>query len=141
MTSSPPRILVVDDVPEILQFFVQVAATLKATPVSIETANDPLAALALVQEREFDVVVSDFNMAHTDGLTILTAARARHPQGHRVLMTGYNEILASDERIHEAGLDGQIQKPMGIKYLRGWFEACARDDSTALKAYMQTHTG
>lgn len=98
--------------PEICEFFVALMRRLKGFDITLTTETDSAKALELVRGAPFDLIVSDFRMRHVDGVEVLSAARAANPRGHRVLMTGYNEIPTSIERIREAGVDAYVQKPL-----------------------------
>lgn len=117
-TSAPLRtaprreILVVDDLPEIGEFFRALMRRLREFDVHLTTEIDSERALRLVAENRYDLVVSDFRMRQVDGVQVLTQARQTNPNGRRILMTGYNEIPASVERIREASVDAYIQKPL-----------------------------
>lgn len=54
--------------------------------------NDGAAALATLQEREFDLVVSDLQMEPVDGLALLDAIKRSRPGTPVVLMTAYGDI-------------------------------------------------
>ncbi len=80
------RVLVVDDdesirrmLPRILRGF-DVAAVAGATE-----------GLALLAAREFDLVLSDYGLQPTDGLTFLQEVQRAHPTVHRYLMSGFDE--------------------------------------------------
>lgn len=128
-------ILVVDDVPEILLFFERLAGTYRTTPIQVTTSSDPAGALKLVKERDFDVVVSDFRMPKVNGMQILAEAHHRNPGGRRVLMTGYNEIPATDAEIEMAGVTARLKKPVKASFLLEFLQACFSDDPHALDAY------
>lgn len=127
--------LVVDDVPEILQFFERVVALYRTRAVELVTTDRPADALELVGRRDFDVVISDYRMPGVDGLRVLTAARARHPEGRRVLITGYNEIPAPAQELADAGIDGRLRKPLAKGELLEFLQACLSDEPDALVAY------
>ena len=106
------EILVVDDLPEIGEFFRALMRRVHEGGIRLTTEINSERALATVRERDFDLVISDFRMRQVDGIEVLTAARERNPQGLRVLMTGYNEIPTSIERIKQARVDAYVQKPL-----------------------------
>jgi DNA-binding NtrC family response regulator len=106
------EILVVDDLPEIGDFFKSLMRRLREFDIHLVTEVNSARALEMVRERPFDLVVSDFRMRQVDGVDVLRAAYERNPKGCRILMTGYNEIPASMDRIREAQIDAYIQKPL-----------------------------
>ncbi len=48
-------------------------------------------ALETMQERGFDVAVSDMRMPEMDGATLLREIRRRHPRTARIILSGYSE--------------------------------------------------
>jgi signal transduction histidine kinase len=84
------NILLVDDDPALLQALPQ-AISLRMTGVQVQTAAEASAALALLQEREYDAIVSDIKMPGMDGLTLLEKIVARHPETPVLLITGHGE--------------------------------------------------
>lgn len=109
---APKRVLVVDDLPEICATFRDAHRRIRGMAVELTVETNSERALKLAKEKPFDLVVSDFRMKEVDGISILTAARETDPRGHRILMTGYNEIPASIERIKQARVDAYVQKPL-----------------------------
>lgn len=53
--------------------------------------ENPLDALRLLEERGFDVVVSDMRMPELDGASLLSEVEKRHPGTVRVILSGYTE--------------------------------------------------
>jgi len=79
-------------------------------PLSVTTTTDPEAALELAAE--VDCVVSDYEMRAMDGLELLEAVRADHPDLPFVLFTGRgSEGIASDAI--SAGVTDYLQKETG----------------------------
>src|SRR5205823_13941729 len=99
------EVLVVDDLPEIGDFFRALMRRMREFDIHLTTEANSEKALDLVKTNRYDLIISDFRMRQVDGIEVLTAARAHHPEGLRVLMTGYNEIPTSMERIREARID------------------------------------
>lgn len=110
--SRTRHVLVVDDLPEIGDFFVRLMRHLKGFDIDLTTETDPERAIELLREKRFDLVVSDFRMKGHDGVDVLEAALASNPGAGRILMTGYNEIPAPVSRIRRARVDAYVQKPL-----------------------------
>lgn len=106
------RVLVVDDLPEICTIFKEVHRRLRAVRVELVTETNSQRALDLIEASAFDLVVSDFRMRQVDGIEVLCRAHAKNPAGHRILMTGYNEIPTTLARIKDASVDAYVQKPL-----------------------------
>lgn len=53
------------------------------------------AALSLLEQQQFDVVVTDINMRRVDGLQVLAAARRQPGQPAVIMLTGYGSLETS----------------------------------------------
>lgn len=106
------EVLVVDDLPEIGDFFRALMRRMREFDIKLTTEANSERALELVRANRYDLIISDFRMRQVDGIEVLTAARQQNADGLRVLMTGYNEIPTSMERIKEARIDAYVQKPL-----------------------------
>jgi signal transduction histidine kinase len=84
------HILLVDDDPALLQALPQ-AISLRMTGVQVQTAGDAFIALKLLQEQEYDAIVSDIKMPGMDGLTLLDKIVVQHPETPVILITGHGE--------------------------------------------------
>ena len=84
------HILLVDDDPALLQALPQ-AISLRMTGVQVQTAGEASIALRLLQEQEYDAIVSDIKMPGMDGLTLLNKIVAQHPETPVILITGHGE--------------------------------------------------
>lgn len=112
MTAANLRILVVDDVPEILDLFKGLVRRMRAVNVQLVTEVNSARAKEMASREPFDLVLSDFRMRQVDGVEVLQAAHDMNPRGRRVLMTGYNEVPTEIARIQRAEIDAYIQKPL-----------------------------
>lgn len=108
----PKSVLVVDDLPEIGQLMRATLSRLRTAPLEITTEINSKRAIDLLATRKFDLVISDFRMREANGFQVLAAAVASNPDGHRVLMTGYQDIPATRADIDAAKVDAYIQKPL-----------------------------
>jgi DNA-binding NtrC family response regulator len=101
------RILVVDDEHVIRELMREILELGGYETVGAET---PERALALLDEEDISLVVSDIVMPGLSGLELLGAVRATHPDLPVVLVTG----AGTDENVNEAvarGADGVVIKP------------------------------
>jgi len=134
MEAPAKRVLVVDDVPEILDLFKGLMRRVRTVPVQLATEVNSARARDLAASEPFDLVISDFRMRQLDGVEVLTAARSRHPEGRRVLMTGYNEVPTDLARIQAAGIDAYVQKPLKSQDLLHLILDFLQDDEAAIAA-------
>ena len=72
---SPRRILVVDDDDEIREILTTVLA---ADGHQVEGARDGSEALAMLEQRPYDLVLSDLHMPRVDGPSLYEILRTRH---------------------------------------------------------------
>jgi len=73
---AKPRILVVDDEEMVAFMLAELLKLLGYEPI---VCNDPLRALAMLEENDYDLVLSDFRMPEMDGREFYQTAVARNP--------------------------------------------------------------
>lgn len=95
-----PSILVVDDEPDMLDFIERVTRR-RFEVTRCANGED---ALALLAEREFDVLVTDHKMPRMTGLELLERLGDRYPRMVRVLLSGYTDV----PDVHRAGATGRV---------------------------------
>src|SRR5919205_2605171 len=108
------RILVVDDEPHVGAICAQ---TLRLDSHVVESTTKPAAALRLLQESHFDLLLTDINMPGMSGLELANRARSLDPALGIVMMTAY----ASYENMAAAlqqGVTNFISKPFEMEELR-----------------------
>ena len=108
------RILVVDDEPFVCD---AVKMMLAFDGHSVETANSAKEALAILDKKDFDVIITDFAMPVMKGDELAAAIKARSPEQPVVMITAYAEMLqASGSPLN--GVDFLISKPFLLENLR-----------------------
>ena len=105
---ASPKVLVVDEA----NFRKLVSSALNS--FTVVEASDGQEALAMVQEDELDLVITDIRMPNMDGFGLLQNLRAEFPLLPVVAVSSYLED--DDGRDHE--FDEVIEKPFGVKDLR-----------------------
>jgi ATP-dependent Lon protease len=108
--SRKPQILVVDDEEIVRRNLTHV---LTSENYSVETARDGREAMAALEKKDFDVVLSDIKMEKMDGMALLRHVKARSPETQVILMTGYATINDAVE-IMKKGAFSYIAKPFNI---------------------------
>jgi DNA-binding NtrC family response regulator len=114
--SNAKRLLIVDD-EETLTF--SLYQTFIKAPIECEvlTAASGEAAVARIEEKPFDLVITDLAMPGLSGLELLQYIKKIHPQTPVILITAYG----SDERKEKAlqwGAAGYLEKPFDIHEIR-----------------------
>ncbi|MDP2156718.1 MAG: endopeptidase La [Nitrospirota bacterium] len=130
--SRKPQILVVDD-EEIVRR--NMSHVLTKENYSVETARDGREAMAAIEKKDFDVVLSDIKMEKMDGMVLLQHVKTRSPETQVIMMTGYATINDAVE-IMKKGAFSYIAKPFNIdevlKTIKGAVERrMTRHDSRA----------
>jgi DNA-binding NtrC family response regulator len=82
------RLLVVDDEPDILEIL-----TVLFHEHAVTTAASGADALALLQARPFDVLITDARMPGMSGFALIEAARKLYPRLPVVVVTGHHPAL------------------------------------------------
>ena len=88
MTDTAPRILVVDDEPEMRQMIADYLRDIEN--YSVADAKNGIEALSKLEKQPFDLVLSDINMPGMKGFDLLKIVREKYPSIKRVLITAYN---------------------------------------------------
>jgi DNA-binding NtrC family response regulator len=111
------NILVVDDKPELSQYFA--SGFRHFEDCSVQTANKVGAALAHLEAGAFDVVVTDLSIEKThDGLSILKAARQRDDLTQVIVVTAYATPELSVEVLSLGAFDFFSRVSATIDFLR-----------------------
>lgn len=82
-------------------------------------ASDGREALNQIQAESPDLVLLDIQMPLLDGFAVLRAARGLNPtSGARFIALTALAMESDRQRIHDAGFDGYVAKPISISDLR-----------------------
>jgi two-component system response regulator AtoC len=111
---SALEILLVDDEPSIR---LTVADVLRDAGHSVTTASDGEEALNLIEDRPFDLVISDIRLPKADGMTIFRRLRADRPTTGVILMTAYATVSDAVAAMKEGALD-YLTKPFDVDEIR-----------------------
>ena len=101
------KILVVDD-QESMRVLLQ--DMLEEIGYEVSLAEGGMQALKMLEESQFDLVLSDLNMPEMDGSVLLKEIKARYPGLPVVIITGYG-TFHTEKRLMREGADGYISKP------------------------------
>ena len=108
MAERPPKILVVDDVPENVRLL---EAVLVSRGYEVVTANDGRAALERVQTAEPDLILLDVMMPGLDGYAVCSQLRANDDTAVLPVIMVTSSIGQEKTKAIEAGADDFIPKP------------------------------
>jgi CheY-like chemotaxis protein len=113
------RVLVVDDEEEVRKY---VVTALRSAGVDVRSASSAKEALDALEEWAADVVLTDLAMPHADGFDLLhwiRNAAAERIRGVPVVALTAFAMPEDRERVHEAGFQGFLAKPVDPAQLRG----------------------
>lgn len=109
-----PSILVVDDEKVALNNLVYI---LKKQGYSVTGTQSGNRALVLLEEREFDLVLTDLKMEKVDGMRILARSKELQPDTEVVMITGYATVDSAINAM-KAGAYHYIAKPFKLDEVR-----------------------
>jgi two-component system, NtrC family, response regulator HydG len=108
------KVLVIDDEP----FHAEtVAEGLERVGYECILATSGKAGARLIEQEDFDVIVTDLKMADLDGLAILRKAREVLPEAEVIMITGHGDVKTAVEAIKE-GAANYLTKPVDLEELR-----------------------
>lgn len=111
---NAPYILIVDDDTALLQALPQ-ALRLRIQDVTVDIADSAQKAFFLIEQNDYDVIVSDIKMPGMDGLTLLAKIKALRPETPTLLITGHGEHNLAIQALRGGAYDF-IQKPIDRDY-------------------------
>jgi DNA-binding NtrC family response regulator len=103
------RILIVED-QATLAFFLAQSLMSEAEDYEVLTARDAETAVAKMEEKPFDVVISDIVLPEMDGVSLLVQTRKQWPGTRVILMTAYGSAEIK-KRARRMGAFAYIEKP------------------------------
>lgn len=115
------RILVVDDNEDSLFVF---AELLRLEGAIVDSASSGVAALRMVAEGDYDLLLSDVGMPEMSGIELMQRVRkmplAKQPRGIAITgFTGETDV----QRVLDAGFDAHVAKPVSIERLKSVLES------------------
>ena len=123
MEPSSYRILIVDDEPVIIALL---ASFLSSQGYLCETATNGRAALEIVSQNHFDVVITDIVMPDMDGITLTQKLSHQFPNLFIMVMTGYYDEKTMENAV-AAGAHEFIKKPFSLAEFDMRFQRMIRE--------------
>jgi len=112
-TQAPIRVLVIDDEAGVRRIFTRL---LSRAEMEVTEASDGFEALAILEKRRFDVILSDITMPGLSGVALLEAVRQRDLTTQVIYATG-NPSLETAVRAVELGAMRYLTKPIDHRVL------------------------
>jgi FixJ family two-component response regulator len=108
VTKSKPTILAVDDEPNVLK---SLKRLLFDTDYKVLTAASGEEALAMFDEADIHLVISDYRMPGMNGVEFLSQVKKLYPETIRIVLSGYADVHAIVEAINDGEVYKFIAKP------------------------------
>ena len=112
--SGKPRILIVDDEPDMLSGCANILAALGNRPIPV---SDGRLAIDLINEEEFDLIFCDLLMPDIDGMQIVETVQRMAPQTPIIIFSAYGTIERAVTAM-KAGAFDFIEKPFDTERLK-----------------------
>jgi DNA-binding NtrC family response regulator len=119
----PLGILILDDEPIVGQ---RLKAALEKEGHRAETFINPIQAVARLEDKTFDIVVTDIRMDDMDGIEILELVRKKNNRTKVIMITGYATLEVARESLTKGAFDF-IAKPFKIKEIRATIAKAAEE--------------
>jgi len=105
--SKQLEVLIIDDEEIVCK---RLKPSIERMGCSVETFMDPVEALRRIDEKEFDVVITDVRMEEVDGIQILEHVQESSSHTKVVIITGYAMMALAREAMHKGAFDF-VSKP------------------------------
>ena len=109
--SRKPRLLFVDDEPEILELL-----SYTFRDFDTDTALNTDSALEILRQRHFDVLVTDIKMPGAPGFMLIDCARKFSPGIVVIVITGHHQEIPEEAKQE---VSQWILKPFSLQVIRG----------------------
>jgi DNA-binding NtrC family response regulator len=115
-----PRVLVVDDDPNILSAFEDFLRREHCAMISASSAEE---AMERIEEYHFDLLITDIRLRHQSGVTFFMQAKALQPNIPVIVITGYPDLV-SEAELKLYGADYFFLKPLELNRIREAVRSC-----------------
>ena len=104
------KILIADDEPAVLQ---SISVLLRSRDHDVTAISESAEAQRLLQEEQFDLLVTDIRMSPVDGMQLLQLAHDKHPDMPVIIISAYS-AESTQAQGFELGCTAYIKKPFNI---------------------------
>lgn len=105
------RILLVDDELAVLNGLCKTIPWAEYGFETVAQASNGVQALSMLQQQQFDILLTDISMPDMDGLTLLKTARVLYPDMRCIILTAYSEFDYVLQALR-LGVDNFLLKPL-----------------------------
>lgn len=109
------HLLIVDDEPVILQIL---QAVFEEEPYALTLCSNGTDALAVIERRTVNVLLTDKNLPDVNGIELLKAAKARDPLTEVIILTGYASLETALTAMQLDAFDYILKPPQNVFEIR-----------------------
>lgn len=110
-------VLLIDDQPTLLDIHAAILKSLKMD-LNIVTMTDPVEALAWMQNKQVDLIITDFRMHQMDGMQFVQALKnADNVLTHAIVVVTVSKDQATQQELIAAGASACLTKPVQTQEL------------------------
>ncbi len=102
------RILVIDDEISMLKLLERIIT--EKTPYSVETTNTSLEVPKILEENQYDLIITDLKMPGMDGMDILRLVKEKERMEEVIIITAFGELGSAVEALR-IGVFDYLNKP------------------------------
>lgn len=110
MENKQTSILILDDEPIVGK---RLKPSLEKKGYEVESFTRSKEALKRIEERSFDIVVTDLKMEGMDGMQFLTLVKEKHPDTEVIVITGF-ATMATAKESYNKGVFDFLAKPFKL---------------------------
>ena len=110
MTTEQTTILILDDEPIVSK---RLKPSLEKKGYYVEAFTKGADALERVQEKQFNIVITDLKMEGVDGMQFLTAVKEQYPDTEVIVITGFATMATAKESFNK-GIFDFLAKPFKL---------------------------
>jgi YesN/AraC family two-component response regulator len=114
------KILLVDDDPFILQ---SIASALEQEEYQVATTASGKEAIELLEENNFDLILTDLVMDPIDGIGVLKSAKEKNPDTMVIILTGFGDLISAIDALR-LDADDFLLKPCEPEELSFRISSC-----------------
>ncbi|MBW1975402.1 MAG: response regulator [Deltaproteobacteria bacterium] len=109
-TERKTTILLLDDEPIVCK---RLKPYLEKNGYEVETFTDSSKAMGRIEERDFDIVITDLKMEGIDGMTFLTRVKEKSPSTQVIVITGF-ATMETAKQSFQKGVFDFVAKPFKL---------------------------
>jgi len=114
MTDEKCRLMVIDDEPIVCRRLKQI---LEKSGYEVDVFSNGADAISGLEEKPYDIIVTDLKMEGMDGMSILESVRHSSPETKVIMITGFAEMETAKEAFRKGVFDF-ISKPVEVEVIK-----------------------